>query len=54
MGSGSTGVACVISGRNFIGMEQNESYFEMAQERIRAMQRVIGGETPMKAAGYKT
>lgn len=44
MGSGSTGVACVISGRNFIGMEQNESYFEMAQERIRAMQRVIGGE----------
>lgn len=34
MGSGSTGVACVNSGRNFIGMELDHGYFEIAQKRI--------------------
>lgn len=34
MGSGSTGVACVNTGRYFIGMEQEQTYFAMAQERI--------------------
>lgn len=34
MGSGSTGVACVETGRDFIGMEQDAKYFEMAQQRI--------------------
>ncbi len=34
MGSGSTGVACVNTGRDFIGMELNESYFEIAKQRI--------------------
>ena len=34
MGSGSTGVACVNTGRNFIGMELDPKYFEIAQERI--------------------
>ena len=34
MGSGSTGVACVNAGRNFIGMELDENYFEIAKERI--------------------
>ena len=34
MGSGSTGVACVNTGRNFIGIELNEQYFNIATERI--------------------
>jgi site-specific DNA-methyltransferase (adenine-specific) len=34
MGSGSTGVACVNTGRNFIGIEQNPLYFEIAKKRI--------------------
>jgi site-specific DNA-methyltransferase (adenine-specific) len=33
-GSGTTGVACVNSGRNFIGMEKDPDYFEIAQQRI--------------------
>lgn len=34
MGSGSTGVACVHTGRNFIGMELEEKYFKIAEKRI--------------------
>ena len=34
MGSGSTGVACVNTNRNFIGIELNEEYFNIAKERI--------------------
>lgn len=34
MGSGSTGVACVNTGRNFIGIELDEKYFKIAKERI--------------------
>lgn len=34
MGSGSTGVACVNTGRKFIGMELDPGYFEMAKQRI--------------------
>jgi site-specific DNA-methyltransferase (adenine-specific) len=34
MGSGSTGVACLNTNRNFIGMELNENYFNIAKERI--------------------
>ena len=34
MGSGSTGVACAQEGRNFIGIEQEHRYFEIAQRRI--------------------
>lgn len=34
MGSGSTGVACVNTDRNFIGMELEEKYFDIAKERI--------------------
>ena len=34
MGSGSTGVACVNLKRNFIGIELEEEYFKIAEERI--------------------
>ena len=33
-GSGSTGVACINTGRNFIGIELDERYFNIAKERI--------------------
>jgi site-specific DNA-methyltransferase (adenine-specific) len=35
MGSGTTGVACIRSGRKFIGIERDAKYFEIAKERIR-------------------
>ena len=34
MGSGSTGIACLNTNRNFIGMELDEKYFNIAKERI--------------------
>ncbi len=34
MGSGSTGVACKNTGREFIGIELNKDYFNIAKERI--------------------
>ena len=34
MGSGSTGVACINTHRNFIGMELDQRYFELASKRI--------------------
>ena len=35
MGSGSTGVACINTNRNFIGIELDEKYFNIAKERIK-------------------
>lgn len=34
MGSGSTGVACINNNRNFIGIELDDKYFDIAKERI--------------------
>lgn len=34
MGSGSTGVACVNTSREFVGIELNDDYFEIAEGRI--------------------
>lgn len=34
MGSGTTGVACMQTGRNFIGIEIDERYFKIAEKRI--------------------
>ncbi len=36
MGSGTTGVACKNLNRNFIGIEKDEKYFEIAKARIEA------------------
>lgn len=34
MGSGTTGVACINTNRNFIGIEKDTRYFDIAQKRI--------------------
>ena len=43
MGSGTTGVACVETGRNFIGIEISEDYFKIAQRRIADAQSRMDG-----------
>ena len=40
-GSGSTGVAAVNLNRNFIGMEMNDKYFDIARKRINEAQRSV-------------
>lgn len=35
MGSGSTGVACLNTNRNFIGIELDDKYFDISVERIK-------------------
>lgn len=37
MGSGSTGVAAIKTGRDFIGIEQDEKYFNIAEERLKVI-----------------
>lgn len=44
MGSGSTGVACVNTGRRFIGMELDENYFQIAKNRIEEAYSRVGEE----------
>lgn len=34
MGSGSTGIACKQSKRNFVGIELDNNYFDLAKKRI--------------------
>jgi len=47
MGSGTTGVACKNTNRNFIGIEKDEKYFKIAEERIEkhtTQERLFSGE----------
>jgi DNA modification methylase len=44
MGSGSTGVACKKLERNFIGIELEEKYFDIAKKRIDSTQMAIASE----------
>lgn len=39
MGSGSTGVAALSTNRNFIGIERDDKYFEIAKNRIEGMKK---------------
>lgn len=39
MGSGTTGVSCVMAGRPFVGIERDERYFNIACHRIEQAQR---------------
>ena len=41
MGSGSTGVACVNTNRDFIGIELDDKYFSIAKDRIAAAQKEV-------------
>ena len=40
-GSGSTGVACINTKRNFIGIEKDDKYFEIAKSRIEKAQQDV-------------
>lgn len=44
MGSGSTGIACLNTNRNFIGIELNEKYFNIAKERIKIRYNEVHGK----------
>lgn len=44
MGSGSTGVACVNTGRRFIGMELDPAYFGIAKKRIQEAREQLAGK----------
>ena len=41
MGSGSTGVACINTNRNFIGIELDNTYFEIAKKRIEEAEKLV-------------
>lgn len=41
MGSGSTGVACINTGRKFIGIELDEGYFNIAKNRIEEARKAV-------------
>ena len=34
MGSGTTGIACLNTNREFIGIEKDENYYTIAEERL--------------------
>lgn len=42
MGSGTTGVACVLNNRKFIGVELNEEYYNVARKRIQEAEEGVG------------
>jgi site-specific DNA-methyltransferase (adenine-specific) len=48
MGSGTTGVACINSGKQFVGIEQDPVYFDYACERIRKAWAAV--DNPLKSA----
>ena len=43
MGSGTTGVACVQTGRRFVGIECHRPYFDIAVQRIREAHHEVAG-----------
>lgn len=49
MGSGTTGVACVNHGRQFIGIEKDPDYFRQACERIEKAYRLKKSELPFSS-----
>lgn len=50
MGSGSTGVACIRTERDFIGIEKDDEYFKVATERLNAEGSHLFAEEPIEPA----
>ena len=50
MGSGTTGVACVNTNRNFIGIEKEENYYKIAEQRISSTVSLDEPSTPLSNA----
>jgi len=48
MGSGSCGVSCKLTGRKFIGIEQDSNYFEIARQRINEVNVIEEGSVTPK------
>ena len=47
LGSGTTGKMAILHGRNFIGIERVEKYFDIACKRIEEAQRIMETEPPI-------
>lgn len=52
MGSGTTGVACIQTGRRFIGIEKSLDYFNVAVRRLQLAQPPLFVDTPNSAPEY--
>ena len=50
MGSGTTGVACKKTNRNFIGIEKDTEYFTQAKERIESVTVEQVSQNPLQVA----
>jgi DNA modification methylase len=48
MGSGTTGIACIRTGRQFIGVETDKEYFEIARVRLENELLKVAGSTSVE------
>lgn len=51
MGSGTTGIAAALTGRNFIGIEQNAEYMKLSERRIRKQMQPLASFGPKHVKG---
>jgi len=49
MGSGTTGLACLLNNRNFIGFEQDATYFDTASKRLEQLSQINNSNTPKRS-----
>ena len=49
MGSGTTAIACLNTGRDFVGFEMDAGYYEVANKRIADWRNAAGGSMPVAA-----